>query len=340
MTDEKNTKNEKGMNTDAFEELKDDVDQLDIPEEDKQKIFKNLLNLKNKKINLLITGATGVGKSSTINALFKIEVAKVGTGVNPETMDIAKYELKNLILWDSPGLGDGVEKDKIHAKNIREKLMECDENGDPLIDLVLVILDGGSRDLGTSFELINSVIIPNLGENKDNRILVAINQCDMAMKGQHWDSINNKPDETLTEFLDEKVQNIKQRIKEGSGIDINPIYYSAGFKYKDYSRNPYNLSKLLYYIIKYTPTEKRLTYIDNISEEKEVWQNNDDLEDYGKEIKKSFLETIEEHAAKGADIGEKIGSVMGPAGKIIGRDIGERIGTVVGIIKGIKGLFS
>ena len=340
MTDEKNTKNEKGMNTDAFEELKDDVDQLDIPEEDKQKIFKNLLNLKNKKINLLITGATGVGKSSTINALFKIKVAKVGTGVNPETMDITKYELKNLILWDSPGLGDGVEKDKIHSKNITEKLMECDENGDPLIDLVLVILDGGSRDLGTSFELINSVIIPNLGENKNNRILVAINQCDMAMKKRHWDSINNKPDKILTEFLDEKVQSIKQRIKEGSGIDINPIYYSAGFEDEDGSQDPYNLSKLLYYIIKYTPTEKRLTYIDNISEKKEVWQSNDDLEDYGKEIKKSFLETIEEHAAKGADIGEKIGSVMGPVGKIMGRDIGERVGTVIGIVKGLKDLFS
>ena len=35
----------------------------------------------------MITGATGSGKSSTINALFNMEVAKVGVGVNPETMD-------------------------------------------------------------------------------------------------------------------------------------------------------------------------------------------------------------------------------------------------------------
>ena len=32
--------------------------------------------------------------------------------------------------------------------------------------MVLVILDGSSRDLGTSYELINSVIIPNIGEKK------------------------------------------------------------------------------------------------------------------------------------------------------------------------------
>ena len=67
---------------------------------------------------------------------------------------------------------------------------------------MLVILDVGSLDLGTSYELINSVIIPNLGDNKEDHILVAINQCDMAMKGKHWDSVNNKPNATLTaEFL-------------------------------------------------------------------------------------------------------------------------------------------
>lgn len=39
---------------------------------------KKVLALKHKKINLLITGATGCGKSSTINAMFDTEVAKVG----------------------------------------------------------------------------------------------------------------------------------------------------------------------------------------------------------------------------------------------------------------------
>lgn len=118
---------------------------------------------------MLITGATGSGKSSTINALFGTDTAKVGMGVDPETMDIQKYELDNLVLWDSPGLGDGKEKDQRHAKGIIKKLNELDKDGRPLIDLVLVILDGGSRDLGTSYELINQVIIPNLGERAQER---------------------------------------------------------------------------------------------------------------------------------------------------------------------------
>ena len=157
-----------------FDAMENDILTADISEEERSKLIKNFLYLKNQKINLMITGATGSGKSSTINALFNMEVAKVGVGVDPETMNIQKYELDNLILWDSPGLGDGKDADNRHAKNIIKKLNERDENGDLLIDLVLVILDGSTRDLGTSYELINRVIIPNLGEHKENRILVAI----------------------------------------------------------------------------------------------------------------------------------------------------------------------
>ena len=171
MKDEKN----------ILEAMETDIMNANIPEAERTKLMKNLLQLKKQKINLMITGATGSGKSSTINALFNTEVAKVGVGVDPETMDITKYDLDNLVLWDSPGLGDGKEADNRHANNIINKLDETDENGNLLIDLVLVILDGSTRDLGTSYELINRVIIPNLGKNKENRILVAINQADVAM---------------------------------------------------------------------------------------------------------------------------------------------------------------
>ena len=164
-------------------------------------MLKNILHLRGLEINIMITGATGSGKSSTINALFDANVAKVGFSVDPETMEIEKYTLQNLILWDSPGLGDGKEADNRHAKNIIKKLNEVDRNGNALIDLVLVILDGSTRDLGTSYELINSVIIPNLGTNKKDRILVTINQSDVAMKGRHWNYNLNKPDITLENFF-------------------------------------------------------------------------------------------------------------------------------------------
>ena len=249
-----------------FEEMENDIMKSNVPEKEKSKLLKNLFHLKEQKINLMITGATGCGKSSTINALFDLDIAKVGTGVNPETMEITRYELDNLILWDSPGLGDNKDADRRHTRGIISKLNEKDEKGNLLVDLILVILEGSSKDLGTSYDLINEVIIPNLGEDKKNRILVAINQADVAMKGRYWNYKENKPEPKLVEFLEEKVKSVSKRIKEATGLDVTPIYYSAGFKEDGIKQNPYNLSKLLYYIIKHTPKEKRASYAQNINQ--------------------------------------------------------------------------
>ena len=316
--------------------MESDIMNADILDSEKNKLMKNFLHLKQQKINLMITGATGCGKSSTINALFNTEVAKVGVGVDPETMEITRYDLDNLVLWDSPGLGDGKEADNRHAKNIIKKLNERDENGNLLIDLVLVILDGSTRDLGTSYELINSVIVPNLGEDKEGRILIAINQADVAMKGRYWKYEENKPEPPLIKFLEDKVVSVQKRIKEGTGIDVTPIYYSAGFKEEGMEQcRPYNLSKLLYYIIKFTPKEKRLSFVENINRSEEMWKDNDDLKDYRKGILEEFGETVTECATKGADIGGDIGSIFGGAGEAAGRAIGGVFGTVFGTVVGV-----
>ena len=319
-----------------YKDMEIDIDNANIDEISKQKLLKNVLKLKNQKVNLMVTGATGCGKSSTINAMFNTDIAKVGIGVDPETMEIQKYDLDNLVLWDSPGLGDGKEKDIQHSKGIIKKLNELDEEGKPLIDLVLVVLDGGSRDLGTSYELINSVIIPNLGENAKDRILIAINQADLAMKGRYWNFEENKPEKKLEDFLEEKVQSVKKRVKEATGVEIEPIYYSAGFKDEDEKQRPYNLSKLLYFIVKNTPSEKRLAYADSTSTNNEMWADSDEILDYNKEIKKSMMETVKEYAAKGANIGANIGAdiggIFGSTGKAIGSAIGGTVGAIGGFI--------
>ncbi len=289
---------------------------------------------------MLITGGTVCGKSSTINALFNANVAKVGVGVDPETMDTTKYELDNLVLWDSPGLGDGIEADKRHSKSIIKKLNELDSDGNPLIDLVLVILDGNSRDYGMSFQFINEVIIPSFDpKDKNKRILVAINQADVAMKGKYWNDKENRPEQQLEKFLKEKVGSVKNRIYEVTRIDITPIYYSAGYTEEDGTRHkPYNLSKLLAFIVKYTPSEKRLSYVNNINNDKSIWESDDGLEDYRKEVQNSFSETILDGMANGVDIGMKIGSHFGTVGKVFGGAVGGILGTVGGFFKGIFSL--
>lgn len=321
------------MERNILEEIEKEIDKWGISEKDKAKMHKNIMELRNQNLNILITGATGSGKSSTINAMFNMEVAKVGYGVDPETMDIEKYDLDKLTIWDSPGLGDGKEADVRHAKNIVEKLYEKDKDGNALIDLVLVIVDGSSRDMGTSFELINEVIIPNI-ENK-SRILIGINQCDVAMKGKYWNNEDKKPEIELQKFLDEKAESVRRRVKESTGVDIEPVVYSAE-KY-------YNISKLFFNIVKYTPSKKRFINAINQNKETEIWKKSDELRKYEKEtketIKKSFMESITDGIEKGKDIGGNIGSIIGcrKAGEVIGGVIGGVIGAAGAIWDSIFG---
>ena len=281
------------MGKNFIEELKKNIMNSGASESEKSKMLKNILQVEKQKINLMVTGATGCGKSSTINALFDAPVAKVGNGPDPETMDIQKYELDNLIIWDTPGLGDGKVADERHAKNIIRKLNEKDEDGNLLIDLVLVILDGSTRDLGTSYDLINNVIIPNLGSDKEHRILIAINQCDVAMKGKYWNEKLNKPEAPLVKFLDEKVASVKKRIKDSTGVNTDPIYYSAGYNDPYIGQmKPYNLSKLLYYIVSYTPKKKRVVYVNNINQDKNMWKENDNQKNYNAGIFETIKDTV------------------------------------------------
>lgn len=320
-------------NKQIFIDMQNNIMNGDIPEIEKNKLLKNLLKLKKQKINIMITGATGCGKSSTINALFNMEIARVGN-LDPETMEITKYDLGDLFLWDTPGLGDG-KRDIGFMKDIADKLNERNENGELLIDLVIVIMDAGTRDLGTSYKLINEVIIPNLGTEKENRILIALNRSDIAMNGRHWNYEENKPDAKLTEFLEEKVISIHDRIKEGTGIDITPIYYCAGYKEEGEEQRPYNLSKLFYYIIKFIPKEKRLSFAGNINNDKDKWKDNDSSGNYNEGIVEEFIETVSDCAMDGADIGGNIGTVFGKPGEFLGKLAGGTVGAIVGTGKAI-----
>ncbi|WLF83910.1 GTPase family protein [Moraxella sp. ZY210820] len=215
-----------------------------------------------RPLDVLLVGATGVGKSSTINALFGDNVAKVGTGCEPETQIVSHYEVNDYFrIHDSAGLGDGKENDKRHARNITDILIKTvsvgGDNSIPygLIDMVMVILDGSSRDLGTAYQLLRDVIVPIIDPK---RIIVLINQADMAMKGRYWDSVNNCPEATLKQFLDEQAYNVQQRIKEATGLNIHmPIYYSA--------EHGYNIDKILLHIKQNLPTQRRVIQIDSNS---------------------------------------------------------------------------
>ena len=201
--------------------------------------------------DVMVTGVTGAGKSTTLNTLFQKEVSKVGRGVEPETMTLDSYKLNDSFrLWDTPGLGDGKQKDKEHSKNLIDLLYKDYQQNNKtygFIDLVLVIIEGSNRDMGTTYKLLNEIIVPNF---QSDRIFVAINQADVAMKGRHWDFKNKKPMSKLKIFLEEQADSIQRRVKEATGVNIiRPVYYSAEYDY--------NIDKLLDLFIDNMPKSKR-----------------------------------------------------------------------------------
>ena len=322
-----------------YDLLEEEIMKSDMPDGDKAKRLSSLLKIRSKKVNIMLTGATGSGKSSTINALFDMDIAKVGVGVDPETSTISKFSLDNLIIWDTPGLGDGVENDEKITREIIAKLNEMDADDKPLIDMVVVILDASSKDLGTSYDLINNVLIPCLGDEAKERILIALNQSDIAMKGTHWNVEKNEPDEVLKEFLKKKAASVQKRIKEGTGLDIKPICYCAGYKEDGgKQRKPYNLTKLLYYIVKAIPRDKRLALADNINNDADNWLYDDNESDYRGGTKSGFYDTVWEYISDGAESGAEIGEeILGIPGKIVGGVVGGAVGAVKGLFTTIFG---
>lgn len=320
------------------ETLEKEILRSGVGDEEKQALLARLRKLSSTKTNIMLVGATGCGKSSTINALFScgqqeegyVEIAKVGSKADPETRDIERYRVGNLILWDTPGLSDGTEIDEHHREVITELLREEDGEGNALVDLVLVILDGSTRDMGTFYKILNDVIIPEL-DGETGRILIALNQADIAMKtGRHWDYEKNEPDETLKNFLEEKVVSIKRRIKEDSRLDVAPVYYCAGYE-EDSGEvvYPYNLTKLLYYILNALPAEKRAAVFGGMNTDAGQYEYNDDDMDYNEEVKES-LYSMADYMAEGISSGAAAGFViLGAPGAVVGALIG-----------GIKGILN
>ncbi|WP_051192356.1 GTPase family protein [Butyrivibrio sp. VCB2001] len=329
------TENVEAPKKSIYSLIEEDILARDLDEKTKEKKLKKLEKLKKQQVNIMLVGATGSGKSSTVNALFDMNLAKVGEGADPETTGISQYQFENLTVWDTPGLGDGVERDQEIADDILLKLQEKDEDGKQVIDMAVVVMDASTKDFGSYYTLLNDVLIPEFGDDANKRIIIALNQADIAMKGTHWNEELNEPDEVLSAFLKKKAASVRARIKENTGLDVKPVCYCAGFFENGSQRKPYNLAKLLYFIVKAAPKAKRLNIAANVNADEDNWEFNENYE-YTSRLNRDFgeiiLSCIDEGIENGVELGEEL---LGIPGIIIGGIVGAAAGGVRGVFEAV-----
>jgi len=171
----------------------------------RQEILQKVQGAGFRSLDVMVTGVTGAGKSTTLNSLFKKTISEVGSGTNPMTMELDSYSLSDAVrFWDTPGLGDGVSRDAQHSRKLIDLLgktysFDGGQNVYGFIDLALIIIDGSTRDMGIVYRLINDIVIPNI---QHDRVIVAINQADIknlikAVASSEYDNMNSSNNKLL-----------------------------------------------------------------------------------------------------------------------------------------------
>jgi predicted GTPase/uncharacterized protein (DUF697 family) len=142
-------------------------------EEELRKIIKEI-----KSPNIAVIGRTGVGKSTLINAVFGVEVAKVGAGL-PVSKGFVRYprdpdEKSPVVLYDSAGYESNKEAEFVEStlsflETLRRKGIE------EQIHLVWYVVNASSA----RFEYFDRDIINKLSDQQVP-VIIVLSQCDRA----------------------------------------------------------------------------------------------------------------------------------------------------------------
>jgi hypothetical protein len=319
----------------VFDKLQAEIYESSMTEAEKESCLQKILQGREQPLGILLVGPTGSGKSSTINALFGESVATVGTGFDPQTQSITEYNLENLTLWDCPGPGDNPERDKMNEREMAAKLEETDEDGELIVDLVLVVLDASQRDMSATYRLLENLVLPILGEEAERRVLIGINKIDLLRNGRGWDYEESKPKEELYDYIEVKKDSVFRRLFEATGKKIMVVDYSAGLSEEDGNQHTaYNMAALLYQILRLLPDTKRAPLLEHLNADEDVWESNSRHTSFGSMIGRvigalvrspfTMLKNMWEMSEIGVDEGD------GPILHTLGRLICAPFGIVAG----------
>lgn len=217
------------------------------PSPEELKILKDaiLKEIGRKPPTIGLVGVSGVGKSSTINTLFKTNLATSDTVACTKEfwsidLDLAFTEGKakgvqtNFRVIDAPGLGEDIARDPDYIKMYHDYLPEC--------DVILWILAARNRAIALDQNYLKEFT------HLYKRIVFAINQVDLV-EPMNWNAKINQPSpeqEKNIEIINDDRRDKLRSIMKG---DIKIVPYSA--------RTRYRLQVLFTTILESCPEDRR-----------------------------------------------------------------------------------
>lgn len=196
-----------------------------------------------------LIGAPGVGKSSTINALFNAGVeigdVKATTKVEqPIVGNVSKYTASKgeIIIYDMPGLGEDIFADRKHLETYIRVL--------PHVHVAVWVFQAGYRAMTPMQEGIMK-LTNALGDDIVKKFMFAINKADCTNPGEaDWNTRLNIPSREQLENIEENEKYILKKIQQ-----IIPSWKGAIVTYS--AKRSYRLEQLVCGMLETIPSADR-----------------------------------------------------------------------------------
>lgn len=242
-----------------------------------QKLKSEIKNVPLPKIAII--GFTGVGKSTTLNALFNAgqptsSIRACTQNEAPIIGDVSKYigSKGSVIIYDMPGLGEDIYSDQKHFDTYRRVL--------PIVDIAIWTFHTGDRSMTPMQEALQG-LLKYLGNDFQKKLMFAINKADAISPGEFaWNKTLNSPSPEQRKNIAELEMYISEKIRQiMPGWNGSIVTYSAKTRFR--------LSQLMTAMIQTLPKERRWV-LDAVADVADpVALMNSQYRDYVKSLQKN-----------------------------------------------------
>lgn len=215
-----------------------------VSQKDQEQVFGKLSDeITGKPFRVAIIGQSGVGKSSTLNAVFGLDLPT--SDIEEGTTEIIEkiFPMRdgfNLSIYDMPGLLQSRKKDKEYVEMYKEILPKC--------DVIVYIIKANSRNIGDDCRILKEIVLPICNESsvKEN-LIIAVNKVDIIAEsfGSNdpdliWDPISNVPSKKMLDCILKKRMDIFEKLISENLVLLNSqtaikpeqvVFYSAVWGY-------------------------------------------------------------------------------------------------------------